>query len=762
MSPIERGDSPEPESAEPREGVFDAQLSFSAPFVEAPEPIQAIIKRDGTQVPFDRRKIAEAIFQAAAAIGGDDRDRAESLASGVAIYLAKKTQGGVPTAQEVQDAVEKVLIEMGHARTALTFARYRDKRERIRRLRRGDMRSLLNELQEARRGAAEPEAASSLFVRTSDERLAGWDRARIVEALIRETGMAKDLAEVVAVEVEGQIVAAGVQTLTAPLIRELVDAKLVERGLEEYRRKHMRLGVPLYDAERIICAPNQGESEQIADPASTDVALAQRVKREYAITRVFSQEVADAHLSGRLHLHGLGFIDRLHSCRQSLAYLQRFGVAFPGTRRFARPPVRPEILLAQLSQFTGSLRSHFAKAIGWDALNVFLAPFLSGMDAEEMRPLARLLVFGLTQGAGASHRQSPAIDLELCWTVPGWLRELRALGPGGEQAKETYGAFEHTAQQMAWALLEAWKEGDADEPLYMGVTPSVSISTDFFSAPGHGAWLGHAAEEIAGRGQTRFLFERGPNQRPDPAPAWAPVEMTLHQVTLNLPRAALAARDEAGLFDALAELVGLAAQAHDEKRLCIERLLAFKDVGPLSLLAAEHEGRRFLDVERASCRVGLVGLNECVQAMTGAQLHESDEAMALGGRIAAHLAALCNAHGREEGLRLVPGQCDGDTATRRFATHDVHEFGERASALLKADPVTQDVCYTGGTCLAEDADLSPIERVRLEGRFHGAVPANAITRVHLGDLDTSAESISDFVQKVFYRTDCRCLVFTRQ
>ena len=66
-----------------------------------------------------------------AGCGGTDRDRAENLASGVAIYLAKKLKGSVPTVDQVNDAVEKVLIEMGHARTALTYARYRDRRDRL-------------------------------------------------------------------------------------------------------------------------------------------------------------------------------------------------------------------------------------------------------------------------------------------------------------------------------------------------------------------------------------------------------------------------------------------------------------------------------------------------------------------------------------------------------------------------------------------------------------------------------------------------------
>lgn len=69
----------------PHEGAFDAQLSFPLPFVAAPSAIEWIVKRDGRQEKFEQRKIVEAIFNAVKASGGDDLDRAQSLASGVTI-----------------------------------------------------------------------------------------------------------------------------------------------------------------------------------------------------------------------------------------------------------------------------------------------------------------------------------------------------------------------------------------------------------------------------------------------------------------------------------------------------------------------------------------------------------------------------------------------------------------------------------------------------------------------------------------------------
>ena len=94
--------------------------------------IKKIIKRDGRTVDFDSGKIAEAIYQAAQVLGGKDRDMANYLSKQVEIYLTEICHNETPTVEQIQDAVEKVLIENGHARTAKEFILYRAERTRVR------------------------------------------------------------------------------------------------------------------------------------------------------------------------------------------------------------------------------------------------------------------------------------------------------------------------------------------------------------------------------------------------------------------------------------------------------------------------------------------------------------------------------------------------------------------------------------------------------------------------------------------------------
>ncbi|TJX14188.1 anaerobic ribonucleoside triphosphate reductase [Tissierella creatinini] len=94
--------------------------------------ITKIKKRDGREVPFNIEKIANAIFKAAQAAGGQDYNISINLAEKVISLCDEKYKGQVPGVEDVQDMVEKVLIEEGHARTAKEYILYRAERSRIR------------------------------------------------------------------------------------------------------------------------------------------------------------------------------------------------------------------------------------------------------------------------------------------------------------------------------------------------------------------------------------------------------------------------------------------------------------------------------------------------------------------------------------------------------------------------------------------------------------------------------------------------------
>jgi ribonucleoside-triphosphate reductase len=740
------------------EGLFDEQLSLPLPFVRAPQPFATVIKRDGRKVPFDRDKIARAIFKAAQAVGGQDRHMADSLAAAVTIYLGKRLEGQPPAVDQVQDAVERVLIQMSHASTALAFARYRDRRRRIQRLREGDMRVLLSELEEARieHDALGGHGAEALFVRTSSDTLTHWDREKIVAALVRETELDTATAMVVALEVEQQIREGNLSTLTTSLVRELVGAKLVEHGLEEHRERHRRLGVPLYDTEHIIRGTT---ADTVArDPVSTDRVLARSVKREYALAQIFSAPVSEAHLRGELHLHHLGLIDRLYSLDHSLESVVRYGIGVPGTENFATPPKYADTLLAQMAKYSGMLHGFFAGRIRWDALNVLFAPFLYGFNKDQMAQFAQVLVYEYAFRVLA-HGEAPTA-LSLHWTVPDWLKNATTVNPGGPADRKTYKDYEHTAQEFAWAIMEVFQHGGVDSITFPAPIPYIHINEDFFRAPGHGEFLEQLARAAALRKNVHFLLEREETARPTTTSrTWQARRASMQRVTLNLPRAAYQGTKEAALRNELDRLFDLAIAAHQEKLALLESLWDQSGNSPLGLLAQEYDGAPSLDLYQVECQIAVDGLNECVQVLMNMEMHEADEAASLGRRILEHLQHLCNIQSTRHGLKLVLAQNDDQHVSERFATLDLQGFPKTARTTVKADPVSQALHYTPGAQLSRNHGLNPIEGVRIEGTFHSCFDTESYTSVRLPHEDTSPASIGDFLKKAYHQTQNRLIVF---
>jgi len=95
--------------------------------------IKYVIKRNGATVPFVQDRITNAIFRAAVSVGGRDQTIAEGLSNQVVKLLESRFgKNEPPTVEEIQDVVEKVLIENGHARVAKAYILYREERNRRR------------------------------------------------------------------------------------------------------------------------------------------------------------------------------------------------------------------------------------------------------------------------------------------------------------------------------------------------------------------------------------------------------------------------------------------------------------------------------------------------------------------------------------------------------------------------------------------------------------------------------------------------------
>ncbi|MGB3341477.1 MAG: anaerobic ribonucleoside-triphosphate reductase [bacterium] len=719
---------------------------------------QNIKKRDGTIVPFNKSKITNAIYMAAKAIGGDDLNLAEKLANEVVLFLYTLKGDKTPEIEEVQDAVEKILIESGHARTAKAYILYRRQREILRK------KQLITKL------PAERETTDyALFVRTSDDDFVSWDRTRIINALKNETGVDLVIAQKIAEETEETILNSNVQLISSSLIREIVNVKLIEHGLENSRLRHTRLGVPLYDAENIILYANRENANIPHNPEATNMTIAETVKKQYMLSEVFSRDVADAHIRGDIHLHDLGFGDRPYCSGQSLEYVKKFGLNLPNALSIAKPAKHADTLLAHMVKFSAALQGHFAGAIGWDAVNIFFAPFLTEMNDRQIHQLAQMLIFEYSQQSVARGGQAIFSDLNIYWEIPKHFKNVDAIGPAGEYTGKKYGDYAKDAQRFAWALFDIYMDGDGTGRPFFFPKPLVHITENFFKTPGWEDFLKHIGNVSSKRGNTYYVFDRGETAKiseccrlsfkleesdlEDAKTPWKMRYTALQNVTLNLPRAAyLAKHDDTLLYRKLDEMLDYAVKAHLQKKQFIERIISLKGEGPLALLTMERDGEQYLRLHRATFLIGLLGLNELVQHHIGKEMHENETALRFGLRVLAYLYLRIKALSNTSGLRLVMEQTPAESTAHRLARLDLEHFSDMASAMVKGNIATNSIYYTNSTYLNVSVKLDPIDRVKIEGKFHDLIEAGALTHVWLGESQPSKESIANFVVKTFRNT----------
>ncbi|MEO0022656.1 MAG: anaerobic ribonucleoside-triphosphate reductase [candidate division WOR-3 bacterium] len=718
-------------------------------------------KRSGELVDFDIDKLAGSIFNAARSVGGEDYNRARWLAERVVEYLYAQRGPHIPTVEEIGDAVEKVLVEYGHAQTAKAYILKREERARARRLEAVRVKPMLF----GKRDTTE----FALFVRSSDDTIRKWDRSRISRALVREAGLEPEIAEEIAREVEEMIVDANVRRVTSSLVRELVNAKLVERGLEEARRRHARLGVPIADVENLILYKNRENANTPHNPEATNMTLAEWTLKQFALSSVFDADIADAHTRGDIHLHDLGFINRPYCSGQSLEYVKKFGLNLPNALSMAKPARHPETLLAHMVKFSAALQGHFAGAIGWDAVNIFFAPFLVGMSDKEIHQLAQMLVFEYSQQNVARGGQAIFSDINLYWEMPAHFAEVPAIGPGGEYTGKKYGEYLNEAQRFVWAIFDVYRDGDGSGRPFFFPKPLVHITENFFRTPHYQDFLNHIADVAAEKGNTYFVFDRGKTAKiseccrlsfkldehdmNDARTPWKMRYCALQNVTINLPRVAfLANHDDEVLFSLLRERMEMVARAHEEKRTFIEKLLALKSEGPLALLTMDADGEPYLRMHRVTYLVGVLGLNEMVQYHLGKELHESEEAFRFGLKVMAFLNLECRRLAAEHKMRLVIEQTPAESTAFRLAKLDLELYPEQAQQVVKGDLQSGAVYYTNSTYLNIGAAIDPIERVYLEGKFHDMIEAGALTHVWLADSRPPKEAIANFVLKTYHRT----------
>lgn len=720
--------------------------------------IENVRKRDGRLVPFDKTKIADAIFAAARAVGGEDRLMAEELADAVIFCLERKYDGRVPDIEAIQDVVEKVLIETGHAKTAKTYILYRDRRREIR-------QSI--KVRKSTRETGSSTDISLMVDPGSRDELLQWDKVKIQQALMREADLAAYDARKIAGAVEKKILNSGLERISTSLIRELVDNELFERGFSSKLATQSIIGMPKYDLDQLIFQRSKENSNITANnPEAINLAIAETTLKQYALQQVYSREVAENHQTGAIHIHDLGYPTRVYCSSHSLEYLKKYGLELQNLDTKSAPAKHARTLTGHLNTFLASMQAYYAGALGVGYINVLYAPYLEDMTPKQMHQEAQHMIFSGSQSAFSRGGQTLFLDFNIHTGVPKYMQRIPAIGPGGKYTGKPYGDYAEVAMRFARALLRVWREGDSYGRVFAFPKCDFHINAETFEDPEQLELLKYACQIASENGVPYFVFDRDEVTLSACCRLRTTIEdnyMLEHpesmrfcgfqNITINLPQAAY--RAGRGNYDRLIEEIHacmeLAAKAHLEKKRFIKHLMSSPQMPLWEIGKPAADGRPYVDLEKATYIIGLIGLNECLQFLTGQELHESDEALKMGLRIVAEMNVKAREFSERYNLKFSLEESPAESATRRMAKIDLKHYPE-AREVIRGDLDQDEFYYTNSVHVRASASVDLVTRIRLQSKFHGMIESGAIIHGFVGEKLPSADSIFNLVHKAFHNT----------
>jgi anaerobic ribonucleoside-triphosphate reductase len=580
---------------------------------------RSIRKRDGRIMAFDSGKIAAAIFRAAKAVGGEDRQLAEELAEVVMQYLLKKLGATIPSVEDVQDAVEKILIETGHAKTAKVYILYRDRRTKLR-----DAKSDLMDV------------VQDILVETSRE-----------NANVSNSPSAKML--------------------------------------------------------------------QIASAAS----------RQYYLSRLIPEEMAQAHLNGDYHIHDLDFYGKTLTCVQiPLAKLLQNG--FNNGHGFIRPPKRPASATALAAIILQSSQNDMHGGQSFAFFDRDMAEFVADASEEEVYQAMEALIYNLNSMHSRAGAQVPFSSLNVgCDTTEAGRKVTKCLLLAYEKG------LGHGETPIFPNIIFRVKKGvnfQPNDPNYdlfklairvsaQRLNPTFSFMDATFNKPfgNEAAYMGCRTRVLANRHGAAVSDGRG----------------NLSFTTINLPRVAIKAGGDIEIFFHELESLFTLTARQLYHRYRIQAKLKVRDMpflmGQGLYIGSDHlksEDPIASVIKHGTLSIGFIGLAEALISLTGKHHGQDPAVQRLGLEIVSFMRKLVDNFAEEYDLNYTLLATPAEGLSGRFIKADQRTYG-----IIPG--VTDKEYYTNSFHVPVGFEISSFEKVALEGPYHEFTNAGHISYVEL-------------------------------
>lgn len=548
--------------------------------------------------------------------------------------------------------------------------------------------------------------SGKMYVRTSHESIEEFKSYKITQSLTREGGLPPELAQKITEEVENRVYKYQTTYLTGSLIREMVNSVLLEHGYEEYRNKLARLGLPVYDVHEML-------ANVVNEDNGTEGLLfrtGQEVFAEHLLTNTLSKDVADAHLSGDLHITNSGVWSMLpDTIFVNIKDLLEDGMDLGGKLLDASRPGAPKSAddLALLLSVTISLLSREAsQEIVIDGLVPMMAKY-KGSDIEHK--ISDALV---TSSITPKYSQNPTL---ITFRVP--------LG---------------SDTTVVSALLAAYTR-------YARLTPAPRVGLIIDHTKGKVADISEAISEII-KLRGRVAFSKGISSWYTISVPAQPVDNSLlihlGSVSLNLPRLAFESNKDEVYFRArLALLMGpvLKSMSHRKK--------AILDLTRRGLNPILAKNTQYMQKMPFSMSVNLIGLHEAVINI----LQCGSESNNVIHKVIETAIDVASKRSKKTGDEILISMVESD-ATQRFLDLDGNKYGKNSvlnSSELESYSAGVTVSYPDLAKLNSKSD-SVIETAKISDALGGSVlvaleiPEDSDSAVIKPAIETAAKLYSSF------------------
>ena len=479
------------------------------------------------------------------------------------------------------------------------------------------------------------------------------------------------------------------------------------------------------------------------------------ITANYWLSEVYDEEIANAHRSGDIHIHDLSMLTG-YCAGWSLKQLIQEGLGGVPGKITSSPASHLATLCNQMVNFLGIMQNEWAGAQAFSSFDTYLAPFVKvdNLSYREVKKCIESFIFGVNTPSRWG-TQAPFSNITLDWTVPNDLAELNAI-VGGKEMDFKYKDCKKEMDMINKAFIETMIEGDANGRGFQYPIPTYSITSDFdwsdtennrllfemtakYGTPYFSNYINSDMEPSDIRSMCCRLRLDLRELRKKSGGFFGSGESTgsVGVVTINMPRIAYLAEDEADFYRRLDKMMDISARSLSVKRTVITKLLN-EGLYPYT--------KRYLGTfENHFSTIGLIGMNEVglnAKWLRADMTHEKTQKFTkeVLDHIRERLSDYQEQYGDLYNLEATPAE----STTYRFAKHDVEQYPD----IITAAKDGGTPYYTNSSHLPVDFSEDIFEALDIQDDLQTRYTSGTVFHAFLGEKLPSWKSTASLVKKI--------------